>query len=57
MALCEYGGMAITTTQRVIKIGKSLGIKLPARELSRLGVKEGDEIQLVIDVPAKPNGT
>ena len=49
--------MAITTTQRVIKIGKSLGIKLPARELSRLGVKEGDEIQLVIDVPAKPNGT
>jgi antitoxin component of MazEF toxin-antitoxin module len=48
--------MTITTTQKVIRVGAGLGIKLPAKELRKLGIKEGDEIQIVIDVPAKSSG-
>lgn len=38
--------MTITTIQKVIKIGTSRGVTLPAKELERLGVKEGEEIEI-----------
>ena len=40
--------MTITTTQKVIKIGTSKGVTLPAKELERLGVGAGDELELVV---------
>jgi len=40
--------MSITVTQKLIKIGSSRGVTLPARELSRLGVKTGDTLELVV---------
>lgn len=41
--------MTINTTQKIIKIGTSRGVTLPAKELKRLGVKEGDEVQIVVN--------
>lgn len=40
--------MAITTIQKVIKIGSSRGVTLPARGLRALGVEAGDEVELVV---------
>jgi antitoxin component of MazEF toxin-antitoxin module len=39
--------MTITTIQKVIKIGTSRGVTLPAKELERLGVKEGEEVEII----------
>ena len=36
--------MTITTTQKVIKVGTSLGVTIPAKEVRRLGAKKGDEL-------------
>lgn len=35
-----------TTIQKVIRIGSSAGVTLPAKDLKRLGIKPGDEIKL-----------
>lgn len=40
--------MSITTTQKVIKIGSSRGVTLPAKDLRKLGVKEGESVDLII---------
>jgi len=40
--------MTITTIQKVIKIGSSRGVTLPAKQLKLLGVKEGDEVEVVL---------
>lgn len=40
--------MSITTTQKIIKIGTSRGTTLPAKELRRLGVDVGDEVEVVV---------
>lgn len=40
--------MTITTIQKVIKIGSSRGVTLPARDLRALGVEAGDEVELVV---------
>lgn len=40
--------MTFTTIQKPIKIGTSRGVILPAKELKRLGVKDGDELELVV---------
>ena len=40
--------MTITTTQKLIKIGTSRGVTLPARELEKLGVEPGDTLELVV---------
>lgn len=39
--------MTITTTQKVIKIGTSRGVTIPAKDLRALGVETGDELELV----------
>lgn len=41
--------MSITTTQKIIKIGTSKGVTLPAKELKRLGVDAGDEVRVIIE--------
>lgn len=40
--------MTFTTIQKPIKIGTSRGVILPAKELNRLGIKEGDELELIV---------
>lgn len=45
--------MKITTTQKVIKIGTSAGVTLPAKELKRAGIKPGDEVKLILE-PVHP---
>jgi antitoxin component of MazEF toxin-antitoxin module len=38
--------MTITTTQKVIKIGDSAGVTIPAKDLKRAGIKPGDEVRI-----------
>ncbi len=38
--------MTITTTQKIIKIGDSAGVTIPAKELKRAGIKAGDEVKI-----------
>jgi spoVT / abrB like domain len=40
--------MNITTIQKVIKIGSSRGVTLPARDLRALGIRDGDEIEVTV---------
>lgn len=40
--------MSITTTQKLIKIGTSRGITLPAKILKQLDIKDNDEIDVTI---------
>ena len=40
--------MTITTMQKVIKIGTSQGVTLPAKQLAALGVKPGDELEITV---------
>lgn len=40
--------MTITTIQKIIKIGSSQGVTIPAKDLRALGVKAGDELELVV---------
>ncbi len=35
-----------TSIQKIIKIGSSLGVTIPAKELKRAGLKPGDEVKL-----------
>ena len=41
--------MVITTIQKVIKIGSSRGVTLPAKQLRVLGVRDGDEVRLTVE--------
>ena len=41
--------MVITTIQKVIKIGSSRGVTLPARDLRALGICDGDEVRLTVE--------
>jgi antitoxin component of MazEF toxin-antitoxin module len=38
--------MEYKTTQKVIKIGSSIGVTIPAKEARHLGVKVGDTVTL-----------
>ncbi len=40
--------MTITTTQRIIKIGTSQGVTIPAKDLKALGVAAGDELEITV---------
>ncbi len=40
--------MTITTIQKVIKIGSSRGVTLPAKQLRALGIRDGDEIEVTV---------
>lgn len=38
--------MKSQSTQKVITIGSSIGVTLPAREARQLGIKAGDKVRL-----------
>lgn len=40
-------------TQKVIKIGSSLGVTIPAKQLLELGISKGDEIEVYIGNKSK----
>lgn len=40
--------MTITTTQKLIKIGTSKGVTIPAKLLKELQVQPGDELEVTI---------
>ncbi len=40
--------MTITTTQKVITIGTSAGVTLPAKDLKQAGIKAGDQIDITV---------
>lgn len=39
--------MTITTIQKIIKIGSSQGVTIPAKDLRALGVQAGDELEII----------
>jgi antitoxin component of MazEF toxin-antitoxin module len=41
-----------TTTQTAIKIGDSMGVTLPAKDLKRYGVKPGDRLRISFEPEA-----
>lgn len=47
--------MIMTTTQKIIKIGSSRGVTLPARQLKELGVNVDDEVLITIEAIKKPD--
>ncbi len=46
--------MAFTSTQKIIKVGSSSGVILPAKALKELGVHAGDEIEVTARVKSAP---
>lgn len=43
--------MRITTIQKVINIGSSKGVTIPAKDLKRAGIKPGDEVEISVKKP------
>lgn len=41
--------MTITTIQKIIKIGSSRGVTLPARDLRALGIRDGDQVKISLE--------
>ncbi len=41
--------MTITTVQKIIKIGSSQGVTIPAKELRALGVQAGNEVKITVE--------
>lgn len=44
----------IKTTQKIIKIGSSAGVTIPAKQLKQLGLRVGDEVNVTIE-PVEPS--
>ncbi len=44
----------ITSIQKIIKIGSSDGVTLPAKELKRANLKAGDEVKITVE-PVQPD--
>ena len=38
----------ITSIQKIVKIGSSDGVTLPAKELKRENLKRGDEVEIIV---------
>ncbi len=41
--------MTITTTQKIIKIGSSRGVTIPAKQLQELQLSDGDKVRVTIE--------
>lgn len=41
--------MIMTTIQKIIKIGSSKGVTLPAKQLKQLGVDVDDEVRITVE--------
>lgn len=48
--------MNLITHQKLIKIGTSIGVTLPAKELKRLGLEPGYEVEITIK-PLRTNNS
>lgn len=46
--------MTIRSTQKIIKIGSSAGITIPARDFKHLGATFGDDVEVIIRPIQKP---
>jgi bifunctional DNA-binding transcriptional regulator/antitoxin component of YhaV-PrlF toxin-antitoxin module len=46
--------MTIKTTQKVIKIGDSLGITIPAKDARAAGIDKGEEVEVILKPVEKP---
>jgi antitoxin component of MazEF toxin-antitoxin module len=46
--------MKITSIQKVIKVGSSLAVTVPAKDAKYFGVQPGDELQVDLTRPQKP---
>ncbi len=40
--------MTITTTQKIIKIGTSHGVTIPAKDLKQMNAQTGDEVEITV---------
>ena len=49
--------MTIKTIQKVIKIGSSSGVTIPAKDMKHAGVKAGDEVEVTIRKTAPDTST
>lgn len=47
--------MTVTTTKKVIRIGSSAGVTIPAEDLKRMGVTFGDELKISYEPAKKPD--
>ena len=48
--------MTITATQKIIKVGSSGAVTIPAKDMKRMGVSFGDELKLSFEpVQGKPD--
>ncbi|OGL21471.1 hypothetical protein A2707_05550 [Candidatus Saccharibacteria bacterium RIFCSPHIGHO2_01_FULL_45_15] len=47
--------MTITTTQKIIKIGTSKGVTIPAKDLRQLQADTGDELIITIERSPQPS--
>lgn len=45
--------MIMTTIQKIIKIGSSKGVTLPAKQLKHLGVDINDEVRITVETISK----
>lgn len=45
--------MIMTTIQKIIRIGSSKGVTLPAKQLKQLGVDTGDEVRITVESTSK----
>lgn len=45
----------IQSTQKIIKIGSSAGVTIPAKDLKRLGVSYGDELKVSFEAVDQPS--
>jgi len=44
----------ITSIQKIVKIGSSEGVTLPAKELQREGFRRGDEVKVTVEWVTQP---
>jgi antitoxin component of MazEF toxin-antitoxin module len=47
--------MKITSVQKVIKVGQSLAVTIPARDARALGITAGQDVAMSIEQISKPN--
>jgi len=45
----------IKSIQKIITIGSSEGVTLPAKELKRHNIRPGDEVKVTVEAVKKPN--
>jgi len=47
----------IKSIQKVIRIGTSAGVTIPAKEMKRQNIKFGDEVKITVEPASKVQGT